>query len=313
MLRRLVLLVTTLVLLLTLGLWRSSAAAPDAGWWDARWPYRVGVDVAATGYARHDKVVDVAINFTDLLTAAGQEGKFDPDSLRVLEVDGNTVVDEAVPFQFDRASNYNPNTNAAGTLVLLLTGATAADATRHYHVYFDVTGGDYIAPEFTERVVVANITDAYGFAAFRITTDAGRYVYHKTGGGFSSLIDADDRDWISWNTTPKAAGDFRGIPNMVHPTDGGFFHPGRNNVNSSLSQRGPLKATIRSSSTDGLWTTQWELYPDSARLTVVKVATGKAYYLLYEGTPGGTLDLATDLVVRSDGKEVEVAVVVVES
>jgi len=301
MLRRFVLLVMTLVSLLTLGLWRSSAAAPDAGWWDARWPYRVAVDVAAAGYARHDKVVDVDINFTELLDAAGQDERFDPDSIRVLAVQGNTIIDEAVPFQFDRAGNYNPNTNAAGTLVIQLTGATAADETRHYHVYFDIFGNDYDVPEFTDQVTVNNMTDAFGFTAFRITTETGRFVYHKTGGGFASLIDADGNDWISWNTTPKAAGDYRGIPNMVHPADGGYFHPGRTNVNSSLAQRGPLKAVIRSSSTDGLWTTQWEFYPDSARLTVVKVATGKAYYLLYEGTPGGTLNLATDLVARSDG------------
>jgi len=301
MLRRLALLATTLVLLLTLGLWRSSAAAPDAGWWDARWPYRVAVDVDAGGFARNDKVADVGINFTDLLNAVGQAEKFDPDSIRVLEVDGNAIVDEAVPFQFDRASDFNPNTNAAGTLVILLTGATAADETRHYQVYFDIIGGGYDVPVFQERVTVGNLTDAYGFTAFRIDNDHGRYIYHKTGGGFSALIDASGKDWISWNTNPKAAGDYRGIPNMVHPNDGGYFHPGRANVNSTLTRRGPLKATIRSTSTDGLWTTQWEFYPDAARLTVIKIAAGKAYYLLYEGTPGGKLDLTTDLVVRSDG------------
>ena len=32
-----------------------------------------------------------------------------------------------------------------------------------------------------------------------------------------------------------------------------------------------------------------------------------AYWFLYEGTPGGTLDLATDLVVRSNGTQTPAA------
>lgn len=301
MTRRLAFLTMLLALLLAPFVWRSSAAAPDAGWWDARWPYRVAIDIDAAGVARHDKVVDVAINFTPLLDAVGEEERFNPTSIRVLEVEGNTIIDEAVAFQFDRDSDYNPTTNAAGTLVILLTGPTAADQIRRYHVYFDVLGAEYDEPLFPERVALGNVTDAYGFTAFRIRNDQATYTYHKTGGGFSSLVDADERDWINWNTSPKGAGDFRGVPNMVHPNDGGYFHPGRNNVNSTLTRRGPLKATIRSSSPDGYWSTQWEIYPDSIRLTVLKAAVGKAYYLLYEGTPGGQLDLANDLVVRSDG------------
>lgn len=36
-------------------------------------------------------------------------------------------------------------------------------------------------------------------------------------------------------------------------------------------------------------------------MTVQKVMSDIAYYLIYEGTPGGALDLTTDLVTKSDG------------
>lgn len=300
--RLVALIVIALTLLLPALAWRPGGAAPaNAGWWDSAWAYRASVEVAAAGYARQEKVADVAINFTDLLDQVGEGSRFDPDSLRVLEVDGATILDDAVPFQFDRAANYDPSSNAAGTLVILLTGATADTETRAYHVYFDVVGSNHAPADFANRVNATMITDAYGFETFRIANDDGVYFYHKSGGGFASLIDVDENDWIGWNPAAKGAGDFRGVPNMVHPNDGGHFHPGRATVESGYTRRGPLKATIRSSTIDGLWTTQWEIYPQYARLTVLKIATGKKYWFLYEGTPGGNLELATDLVVHSDG------------
>ena len=250
--KRLAAVVISMALLLPALAWRPGAAAPpNAGWWDSAWAYRVALDVATAGFARHDKAVDVPINFTPLLDQVGEDSRFDPDSLRVLEMDGATIVDDAVPFQFDRGANYDPASNAVGTLVVLLTGATGADETRHYHVYFDVAGSGHAEAEFTNRITAGTMTDAYGYDTFRITNDDGTFYYHKTGGGFASLIDADDKDWISWNPAARGAGDYRGIPNMVHPSDGGYFHPGRANVTSSLARRGPLKVTIRSpASTD---------------------------------------------------------------
>src|SRR5690606_37969952 len=88
---------------------------------------------------------------------------------------------------------------------------------------------------------------------------------------------------------------------MVHPSDGGYFHPGRASVDSSITRRGPLKVTIRATSLDGLWSTLWEVYPAYATMSVLQTPPGKKFWLLYEGTPGGKLDLTTDLVTRSDG------------
>ena len=299
--KRVAVLFIALALLLPALAWQPGGAAPaNAGWWDSAWAYRVGVTVNAAGYARDDKVADVAVNFTDLLNQVGEGSRFDPDSLRVLEVDGATILDDAVPFQFDRAANYNPSSNAEGTLVILLTGATAANETRAYHVYFDVVGSGHPPADFASRVNATAMTDAYGYDTFRIANDDGVYFYHKAGGGFASLVDVDEKDWIGWNPAAKGGGDYRGVPNMVHPNDGGHFHPGRATVESIYTRRGPLKATIRSSTIDGLWTTQWEIYPQYARLTVLKIATGKKYWFLYEGPPGGFRETTTALGVRSD-------------
>lgn len=277
------------------------SVAADAPWWDTLWGYRVTVTIDAAGYDRVDKAAEVDVNFTDLLVGLGDSGKFDPDSIRVVEMVGGNVVDDLVPYQFDRASNYNASNNAAGTLVILLTGNTAAAAARQYHVYFDVVGDSFPPLNIPNYVLDKSIVDANGFETLRLVTMNSTYYYHKTGGGFASLYDVDEKDWIGWNPAAGGAGDFRGIPNMVHPKDGGYFHPGRASVNSSVTRRGPLRVTIRSTSQDGNWATQWEIFPSYARMTVQKVAAGKSYWLLYEGTPGGMLNLTTDLVTKSDG------------
>ncbi|HRN68624.1 MAG TPA: hypothetical protein PK205_01200 [Promineifilum sp.] len=284
-----------------LGIQSPSRVAADTPWWDTLWGYRVAVTVDAAGYDRVDKVAEVDINFTDLLNELGDSGKFDPKSIRVVEVDGGSVIDDLVPFQFDQASTYNANSNAAGTLIILLNGETAAAATRQYHIYFDVAGDSFTPPGVPELISVKTITDNFGFETFRLTGANSTYYFHKTGGGFASLFDVDENDWIGWSTAAGAAGDFRGIPNMIHPSNGGFFHPGRTNVNSSIVRSGPLRVTIRSTSLDGNWATQWDVFPGYARMTVQKVMSDIAYYLIYEGTPGGALDLTTDLVTKSDG------------
>jgi hypothetical protein len=56
------------------------------------WDYRVAVNIDANGYARTDKPVEVAINFTDLLAGVGQSGVLDVNSIRVVEVNTQAQV-----------------------------------------------------------------------------------------------------------------------------------------------------------------------------------------------------------------------------
>ena len=271
---------------------------------DALPPYQHPITVAANGFARTDKPVEVALNFTPLLQAQGGSGAFDPASVRVVEVDGGgTVIDNNVPFQFDRAADYSATGKARGVLTFLMKGATAANATRHYRVHFDVTGGGYTLPAFPDQVAATDGVAHKGYQSIRLQTAAAEYFYHKPGGGFATLFDANNNDWINWNTAAGGAGDYRGIPNMVHPNDGGFFHPGRNSVTTTLVADGPLKATFRSVSDGGAWTVQWDVFPTYARMTVIKAGTTN-YWFLYEGVPGGALQPATDRMTRSNGDSI---------
>lgn len=239
-------------------------------------PGALEVSVRANGVERRDHPVDISADFSGL--PAGP--------LRVVELDpAGGVKDEDVPFQFD------PGPSA--TLTLLMKGRTAADATRRYRI----TASGKREPPKPEVRVHTDAEDE-GQESFKIVARGATYFYHKKGAGFSSLLDADGDDWLGFRPKGGSAGNYRGIPNLVHPE--GYFHPGSTNCTTTLTARGPLKVTLESASQDGKWKCRWEIYPAFARLTVLKC--DRPYWFLYEGTPGGELDLDADYCVRSDGR-----------
>ncbi len=254
-----------------------------------------------------DKPAEIVLNFSSLLSTLGESGAFDVNSIRVVEVnDSKAILNDLVAYQFDQDSSFNATSNALGTLVFMLDGATAGGAERYFDIYFDVQGTyPYTPPNFSPRVLTSdNIEDA-GQLSFKIETENGTYFYHKEGGGFSSLNDSEGNDWINHSTASGSAGEYRGIPNMVHPSDGGFFHPGSGTLTSTLVSEGPLKTSIHSRTADSQWEVLWEIYPDYARMRVLKAAGN--YWFLYEGTPGGTFDLNEDQIIRSDGTQTSAA------
>lgn len=308
----LLIIATCLALLLHLALtmfFPGNAVAAQDPWWDNTWPYRVSLAIDADGVEHHDKAATLDINFTALWQSIGVTGDFDPNSLRVVEVDAiGDVVEENVPFQFDPANSFDAGANARGTLTVILAGTTAANVVRQFYLYFGPEGQGYPAPSFAPMVSTSGtVTDA-GFTAFKIETSTGDWYYHKEGGGFSSLNDTDGYDWISYSTASGADGDFRGIPNSVHPTDCGFFHPGRTeHVTSTVKSSGPVKVTIESKNLQPVgcttaansWKAVWDIYPTYARMRMIAQPVGKSFWFLYEGTPGGSVD-AQDVVVWSD-------------
>jgi len=65
------------------------------------------------------------------------------------------------------------------------------------------------------------ISETYeqGIVCLKIETPSATYVYDKAGGGFISLFDKDQQDWISFKTEDfpfpgNAASRYRGIPNL---------------------------------------------------------------------------------------------------
>ncbi len=74
---------------------------------------------------------------------------------------------------------------------------------------------------------------------------AARITITNCGAAFSSLDDADGNDWINYNGTFGSGfgGEYRGIPNLVLPNNGGQFHPGTkdNKLNTCLVSDGPAQ------------------------------------------------------------------------
>ena len=268
-------------------------------WWNNNWNYRASVTVNSGSYQRFNRPAEISINFTDYVSSADSSTAIDLNSIRVHEVNANgQIIAGNIQFQFDPAEDYNAANNATGTLVFLLRNNTAANSNRFFHVYFDVAGEGYTLPTFTNQVNVTDNVFDEGQNSFLIDTDVANYYYQKISGGFSSIVDNNGKDWLNYHPTGGAAGHYRGIPNLVPPWDGGHFHPGTTTSNSTLIHQGPLKATIQSTTTDGLWKVKWEFFPQFARMTVVLAE--KNFWFLYEGTPGGILD-TNDFVVRPNG------------
>lgn len=303
-----------LLLLLALTSAAPGHAAPH--WVFSDRDYRLPVTIEANGFARTDKVVEIAVDFAALLADLGASGAFQEDSLRVVETtsDGQAI-DTEVPFQFDNGSTLH---NPVGTLVFLMKATTAAGQTRYFDLYFD-TAGPFTPPaSITSRVEVGTLGNYRGQQTFKITTyepdgttKAARYYYHKEGAGFASLLDRNGNDWISYYpvANSKSGGEYRGIPNA-----GPVFHPGYEETSgtshlgstSTLVEEGPLKVTVRSVSHDDAFEAIWAFYPQYAQMTMVR--HGTKYWLLYEGTPGGNLDYTgpdRDTVWRSNGTHVD--------
>jgi hypothetical protein len=231
------------------------------------------VKVGAGDYERYDKPVEAA------LTPAGD--------VRVVEVDSaGKVLDSDVPSQRDED----------GMLTFLMKGITRAGASRQFRVSFEKP------KPVKAQLGVQDVSSYQGQDSFRIAAPGATYVYHKAGAGFASLLDRDGNDWISYRPEGGSDGKYRGIPNLIHPE--GDFHPGGLNSASRITT-GPVKVAIASETRDGKWAGRWDIYPQFARFTVLHA--GHPYWFLYEGTPGGKLDLDRDYWVRSSGDKLPVS------
>ncbi len=257
--------------------------------------YYVPITVNAAGVERLDKPVEVNLNFTKLLQSCDNTENFNEQSLRIVEInDDKEIIDGSVPFQFDKTPDFDTGMNAKGMLTFLAGGKTPIHSTRIYHVYFDSTDAGHSTSCFDPLVTVTDSIEFREQESFKIETQNATYYYHKQGAGFASIIDKDGNDWLSYRPGGGPAGEYRGIPNMGHPE--GYCHPGKTVSNSKIISRGPIKVSIFSESNDKKMRCIWDIFPTYARLTILKMR--KPYWFLYEGTPGGKLDVDSDYCIR---------------
>lgn len=232
---------------------------------------RIAIEVRAGGFERFEKPVEVEL----------RERPENP--VQVVEVDsGGRVVNPTVPFQIDGAG-----------LVFLMKGTTPGDAIRRFEVREAKN-----APAVKALLTLTDNVEWQGQASYKIVTQYATFHYHKAGAGFASMIDQDGRDWIGYRPLGGPDGKYRGIPNLVNPE--GHFHPGETGCSSRLSNAGPLRITIDSESKDKKWAARWDIFPQYARLTVLRAP--RAYWFLYEGSLAGTFDPEQQYIVRSGGQ-----------
>ncbi len=274
-----------------------SQPVAENDWLNPDYRYRVRLEVDQAGAGAQPG--EVELDFTKLIREAGGGGAFDENFIRVVTMhEAGPMRTGIIPWQFERAADYDHLTRARGKL--LLPGSAAG---QYYDVYFGAAGG--AAPLQTARpgISVEDGVMHEGQESLRIVSSSATYIYHKEGAGLASLIDREGRDWISYRQSKglagaRSAGEFRGIPNL-----GEFGHPGYTGERGAITRviaSGPLKVSLLSERRDGKYAVRWDIYQRYARMTVLK--QDKPYWFLYEGTPAGKLDLVSNFYVLPDGR-----------
>jgi hypothetical protein len=238
----------------------------------------------------------------------GEEGRFPVEITSDRDLGPDTPVEITVPAAVthqrfrvvdERDGVALPWQLEPGGRLLVLLPRLVAGSTKRLTVYF----GNSPGPAARRLVAVEDNVMHQGQPSLRIRTPRAMYVYHKEGGGFASIIDNDGHDWISFRPGGGSAGEYRGIPNL-----GECFHPGYTGAKGSrttLESVGPVRVRFRSETADGRYAAIWDVYPSFARMTIERA--GGPYWFLYEGTPGGKLDVPEDFWVTSTGARRSVA------
>lgn len=130
---------------------------------------------------------------------------------------------------------------------------------------------------------------------FRIKTPTATYYLDKTGAGLSSMIDKDGNDWLGFHPQPGtgAAGEYRGFPNAVYKEAGSYFHArnsGTGTCITKIEEASSDRVIISAVADNGLWSAQYKFTPSSCTFTMTGMPPDHRYWVLYEGTPGGSYD-----------------------
>lgn len=292
-----------IVVALLVGVPDSASAFEKAPWWNASYTHRLPLRVPAGKTLRVQKPIEVEVALSAPGSDQGALALY--RSLRLVELDAaGQVVDEDVPFQFEKMKEDSGRAGTRGTLVFQLARYTRPGTVRHYHMYYDVEARAPTAPAIATQVVVTDGVTLHGsMECIKVETPVATYFYGKKGAGFASILDRDGHDWISYRPGGRGAGEFRGLPKFGQPEK--LFHcgygfgsyAGPRGFTSRVVRKGPLHVRVESETDDHLSACTWDFFPFHATVTLRKINI-PTYWFLYEGTPGGKLDPDGDFVVR---------------
>lgn len=145
---------------------------------------------------------------------------------------------------------------------------------------------------------------------WKIETPSATYLFGKRGAGFASILDPAGHDWISYRHGGKALGEYRGLPKCGQPVK--FFHCGYgfgqytndNWFTSTVTLQKRDHVRIHSETRQLDAACDWDFYPTDATLTLQRCGTN-GFWFLYEGTPGGALDVTNDYTIRPAGDQIK--------
>ncbi|MCK5461720.1 MAG: hypothetical protein KAI95_01850, partial [Bacteroidales bacterium] len=260
---------------------------------DGDYRYYLPLTISTEEQEFANKIVEIKIDLESYEKEINDFRTIDAGSLRVFETnEEGEIIDETVVYQYER----DPDNARLGKVVFMVKGLLVKSNQRFFRIMMGAEGGYFINPVFTKLVDFDNHILHQDQLSYQVKTPGGTYLYHRNGAGFASMIDPEGNDWISYRPGGGSAGEYRGIPN-IRPAG---FHPGYENLNSRIVQSGPIKLTFESETKDEKWSCLWEVYPDFATMTLQKKDRDN-YWLLYEGTPAGKLDVDRDYWVQSNG------------
>ena len=144
---------------------------------------------------------------------------------------------------------------------------------------------------------VTEVPDYRGQPTLLIETPAATYHFHRDGAALASLTDPDGQDWIDFKPGGGSAGEYRGIPNIVHPEVG--FHPGGDTCVTEITRQTDDLLELACRTRDGGWACTWRFTDTEALMTLTRAA--RPHWFLYEGTPGGTYREAEAFLIDADG------------
>ena len=191
-----------------------------------------------------------------------------------------------------------------GTLYVLTRNAWVIDG-----AFRSDTGGLLaIRPGSRPHVAVSEETLFGDLDCLVVQTATAKYFYGKRGAGFAKILDPEGHDWISYQHGQQSKGEYRGLPKFGQPVK--YFHCGygfgqysnNNPFRTSFHQVSPEHVRVDSETQNGDAACTWDFFPTHATVTLKRIP-GDRYWFLYEGTPGGRLDINTDLSIRPSGKK----------